>query len=527
MDHIASYASPVDVRMVGFFDKAARRRLRGAGVSFDVLSKVEMRNCQMERPLILPGAETSGVRHHVPPPARISEASAAAHTAIVDAYGLACSAACALGISRLPNVGSLRNLLHSCGYHGDSALLVTIPDIAKVEPSDDELIHLRNLAWYRRDHDLDKLAMEIDDDNDDSTRSRRGLLRTDRLADRLKDRLDRSGPVRAAKRVATQITADMVTMALTREKTNVVVITDSPHVVWVHAALAKGLAGREINPVQRLGLFGAPIVLVDKNGSHRLPRGSFRILTEGQIAQVTRTHGHVGRDLRQRMYETLGDPAIETVGWKVVGFDPEIDGVRVRNVDDPKFEMLLADSIGLKLTQGQHLTLENLGVELHFQPGLPTLVPVPSCQGGTHGSQLHSYADVVVLDRDGTRLHFDIDGDSLADGSVELGHDLRPFTDGAAAVLGRLRASGADWYFVSTPDESPSGRVVMVDVVAIEDGVPIAAPLDSAVAGPLLPPPNCPPITVKVGDRLWAISTETEPSPPSWIALSSPLVADK
>jgi hypothetical protein len=185
----------------------------------------------------------------------------------------------------------------------------------------------------------------------------------------------------------------------------------------------------------------------------------------------------------------------------------------------------LADSLMLGLRPGDRVSLGGHNIELRFQPGLPTLVPVPACGSGRHGSSLRSYADVVVVERDGAHLHFDIDGDEVADGTVELGHDLRPFGDDARAVLGRLHQRADEWYFVSTDDVSPLGEPQIVEIVEISADGPIARPAggDPAVTGPLLAPPNSPPVDVRPGDRVWAVNTDADPYWPTWITLSTPL----
>jgi hypothetical protein len=554
MDHVASYASPVTVRMVGSYDSLTRKRLRRSRVPFDALHDYELRNCGLVQPWRIPVGEDDASRKYQLSPDPVEELPETTHVAVIDAYGLACSAACALGISRLPNVGSLRTLLMSIGYPSDTALLVTIPDIAHARPTDDALIHARNLAWYARDKELDDLSWALQNDGDETTQVRRGLLRPDQLPDDLRQRLDRSGPTRAAKRVATQLTADMVRCALRGDANEVILLTDSPHVVWVQAYLSQLRTELPVGNVVRVGVYAAPVTLIDSNGDTQLLDVQFRMLTEDAIAQMTRTHSYVGRALRQRMHDTLGSAELDTIRWKVIGFDPEIDGVRVRRVDDPAFDMLLADAVTLGVVPGQEITLGELDIELHFQPGMPTLVPVPACRsidrrsatrtseesegdGATprHVAQtgrrsnrpgsVRTYADVVVVEREGTHLHFDIDGDEIPDGSVPLGHDMRPLVNGAPAILGKLHKASDEWYFVSAHDDSPTGKPELIEVTAITESTPTARGIKdpSGTQGPLYSPPNCPVVPVAVSDRLWAINTAPDADHPNWITLSTPI----
>lgn len=522
MDHLSAYGAPAVIRLVGAYDRDTHRRLRRVGAPYESLYDYELRNCGLQTPLVLSIDDDDPSRGHDLVPKGREDLPEGECVAVVDAYGIACSAACALGISRLPNVGSLRSLLAVLGYPVETPLLVTIPDIAHAQPSDDALTQARNLAWYHRDRDLDALADELDGDGDPTTQVRRGLLRPANLPPEWAHRLDRSGPTRAAKRVATQLTADLVSLVSSKRTDHVLLLTDSPHIVWVQAALSEWLPDSPIR-ITRLGVYAAPVTINAPNGNDRLPPGAFRMLTEDRIAQVTRTNSLVGRELRQRLHDTVNDDQLGQRRWRVVAFDAEIDGVRIRSVDDPSFDMLLADALALGVKPGDEVTLDGYDVELHFHPGFPTLVPVPSLNRSGPGEQARSYADVVVVERDGAHLRFDIDGDGIADGQVPLGHDLRPFGDPAAAVLGVLGTDTDDWYFVSSDDISPAGRPVIVEVVETGDGISVRPDGVSNKEGSLHPPPNSPPVIVDVGDRIWAIDTSNGGEPPQWVTLSSPI----
>lgn len=524
MDHLAAYAYPVTVRMVGAYDKQTRRRLRRAKAPFDALESYELRNCRLDGPLLLDVAADDPSRVYGLVPKPIQTVSGSPTVAVVDAYGLACSAACALGVSRLPSVESLRGLLARLGQPKSSALLVTIPDIKDAAPADDQFTHLRNLAWMSRDSELDALADRIIHDDDDLTQVRRGFLNPERLPDELNVRLDRSGPTRAAKRVATQLTADLVSQVLAGQAQQIILITDSPHVVWIQALMVDFL-GNGGPDILRIGLHAAPVVLITDEDKRVLPSGSFRVLNEDEVARLTRTKSIVGRELRARIRAELETSEPEMTSWTVVGFDPEIDGIRVRHAEDPSFEMLLADSYGLGLAPGRTFDIDSLSLELHFQPGLPTLFPVPSCREGNHGAAVRSYADVTVLERDGLHLHFDLDGDEVADGMAHMGHDFRPVGDLSSAVLGRLSADDREWYYVSVEDDSPIGLPVIVEVVNVDDSGVTASTFDerSELIGPLSPPPSCPPVQLAVGDRVWAVNSGSEGHGPTWIQLSSPV----
>jgi hypothetical protein len=534
MDHLAGLAAPVPLVLAGSYDAAADRRMRRSGTPSLQLTDDQLDRCGSP-PSSFSRERGAGAATRPSIPLPVSPVPAPAlpvrpTAAVVDAYGLACSAASALGLARLPSLGSIESSLRAHGEPGDEAsLLVTVPDVIVGRTPTTSLEQSRARAWRTRDRELDTLADELDHDGDPTTMVRRALLNTAGIPTHLADRLDRSGPVRAAKRLATQLTADLVRLVLEDAAEHVIVMTDSPHVVWSQIMLPELLGATGTGTrVTRWGVNAAPIVVHGDDDRAQLPEADFMVFTEQRLAELTRVGAHVGRSARQRLDRLARDPDPERSSWRVVGFDPEIDGLRLRNLADPQFEVLLADGLVLGLDIGEQLSEFAEGIELRFEPSAPASMPVLGVPSGDHGMRADSYRSAQIVGRVGSQVTFDLDGDGTGDVRIEAGHDLRPVRRDAPAVLGRLTPDprqACSWVFVSVTDDSPRRQPTLVEVVGIGNTYPVVQPVAPAAEdpGPLFPPPHAPPVDVATGDRLWTVNTAGVGQPPTWVALSSPI----
>lgn len=529
MDHLAGLAAPVPLVLAGCYDSTADRRMRRSGTPSLQLTDEQLDRCgSPPRGTSRERSTGTAIRPSVPTPAPPLPVRPTA--AVVDAYGLACSAASALGLARLPSLGSIESSLRAHGEPGDEAsLLVTVPDVVVGRTPTTSLEQARARAWRTRDRELDTLADELDHDDDPTTIVRRALLNTAGIPTHLADRLDRSGPVRAAKRLATQLTADLVRLVLEDAAEHVIVMTDSPHVVWSQIMLPHLLGAADTGTrVTRWGVHAAPIIVHRDDDRAHLPEADFMVFTEQRLAELTRVGAHVGRSARQRLDRVARDPGPERSSWRVVGFDPEIDGLRLRSLVDPQFEVLLADGLVLGLDIGEQLTEFAEGIELRFEPSAPASMPVLGVASGDHGTRADDFRSAQIVGRVGSQVSFDLDGDGTGDVHIEVGHDLRPVRRDAPAVLGRLapdpRQPG-NWVFVSVTDDSPRRQPTLVEVMGIGDDHPVVEPVIPANGGPgpLLPPPHSPPVDVAPGDRLWTVNTAGTGLAPTWVALSSPI----
>lgn len=530
MDHLAELVAPTPLVVAGRFDDAAQKRLRRAGVPFLALSRNQFQRCgdrprrnwkkrSIDAPVVQPADVT-----------RVDSLPLARTTAIVDAYGLACTAATVLGLSRLPTAGSIRHLLAMHGETAEeSALLVTIPDVFVGSSSDGADGRRRLNAWKERRFQLNRLARKLETDGDPRTIERRAILRPSRIPAELADRLDRRGAVRAAKRLSTQLTADLVRSLLEESSPSVIVMTDSPHVAWVQSSLPALLGDSWADVrVMRWGALAAPLMVYPDGETAQLPDADFMVITERRLAELVCLGSRGGPESHRALLDVAGRSQFDGAMWKVVGYDPEVDGVTVRNSEHPEQELTLAGGIALGLEVGATLDGLGAGVELRFDPTAPASMPVLATRNAPHGTAAARYEVAEILDRSGTLIRFDIDGDGRADVEIDVVHDLRPVRPEAAATLGRLQVATAgshQWVYVSSTNGMTHRYPETVDVISVDEvnGAVAGLPSDGRTHGPLLPPPGSPSVQLDTGDTVWAINVAADGGEASWITLSTPL----
>lgn len=530
MDHLGDLVAPTPLVLVGHFDAAAQRRLGRTGASFVSLDRGQMRRCGEHprsnwiRPLANgPGPTFVGVKEPEPLPI-------APTTAIVDAYGLACSAATVLGLARIPSIGSIRHVLSVHGeLSAETALLVTIPDIIVGKESGDPMGKGRVRAWRDRRVQLNRLARRLSTDGDPSTMERRAVLRPSRIPSDQAGRLDRRGPVRAAKRLSTQMTADLVRSILEESTSSVVLMTDSPHLAWVQSRLP-GLLGSAwpATRVIRWGVTAAPVLVHPDGVTPRLPDADFMVLTERRLAELVCLSSRVAPEALRDVLNDAGRAGFDGSKWKVVGYDPELDGVTVRSETEQGLEVTLAGGLALGLQVGS--TLDNLGdgVELRFEPSSPSAMPVLAGRRTPHGSRATRFETAEIVDRSGTFIRFDVNQDGVADVGIDVVHDLRPIRPDASATLGHLQLASPgshEWVYVSSSDDSVQRHPEVVKVISVDTdgGILAGHPGRADTWGQLLPPPGAPEVDVDQGESLWAINVGLEAARPAWVTLSTAL----
>jgi hypothetical protein len=523
MSHLAEFAQPTHVRLVMYGNAQVVRYLVRERIEHETLTREEVESCGLAYSTapVPDAAVLDGRRRLETPPLPPLAPSGVMVT--VDAYGLACTAASALGVSRLPSVRSVRECLAQLGPTDARVVHFALPDIClKEQPRDrrSRLTAADRKAWRTRDEDLDRLEQMLTRDEDPGTQVHRGYLAPARI--RPEERLDpsRQAPLRAAKRHSTLLTAMVMRQWLTGVAPDVVIMTDDADVIWALDHVVRRHGAESRSRLRRIGTVACPVCAYDS------PDGTtaclpYLLLTEGRLAALVNVSSYTGRVLRDALAHDYGDSGLLAQEWKVMGYEPEVRGFRARSMVDPRVEIVIMDAQRLGVDQDQILDGSALQLELHIDRErpvtAPTAVPGDSRLGGRPDWSLVA----EVTGRTSSAISFDLDNDGRADVELSVGLDYRPVRPGATAILGRLVADARHLVYVAAPYARQRGeqraRVVRVDpqstwIVTRDTSEPM--PLDP-VGGAPLPP-------LREGDGVWVVDVGVEGSP-TFVALSSAL----
>jgi hypothetical protein len=533
LDHLPRYAGTVPLILAGGFDARRQRRLRRSGVSVLALEPAALKAMGI-------GADARGTRR----PVAIGEPTRAVvpapddvfrpATAVVDAYGMMCSASAVLGVASLPGVESIRRCLAALGWPGDAAVFAAVPDIPAWLIN--ELPLMQQAAWLARDRELDELALGFDADGDPSTVVTRGVLRPDRVAP--SSSLQRDEFPRLAKRLVTQCAADLLVATMHGDVEHAVLVSDLPDLAWLTRAIP-AIVGPAGHKITRVGARAAPFRTIIETRPLRTAVAAgapFIVLPEAMLAQLVRIHGpSAARAHRGTLLDQVQAP---DVVWTVVGVEPELAGVRLRSSGADWVEVALVDALDLGLRVGEQLDIGRLphgmSVELRFDPDTPGLAPTLAVHDDRrprafqeHGVSVYDSGPVDVVGYGPDDVDVDGDHDGRPDFTVATGGELVEFRPGAQAVLGELANDQGTWILLSVDDTARPATLEWVEVLTPMGGVLRCRPADAAPGaahGELWPPPGATGYTAHPGELVRAARYGIdEVGHTRWIALSSPV----
>ena len=353
---------------------------------------------------------------------------------VVDAYGLACGAAAALGYSEFPSADSVRQCLVELGLAGSvteiGSLTFVVPDIVTQNTprrGNQDLADEERVAWDYRDGQLDALCRDLANDDDVGTEAVRGGVSPVHIPAEVRRVRDRSRLLRYIKRYSTLLTAVTLRKLLCSQAKQIVLFTDNPDVVLaLDYILAKSsqLVGEK--QLLRVGLLAEPLFVRAPRAALKLP---YLVLTTGQVAGLMRILGPVGRDLRNVIED--GHSEVASGDWEVIGYEPEVRGLRVRSHKAPKIQAVL---VGPKCTTaliGSTLTGAEASVLVELTPNRPTEVPMLTTE-----NRVLQLKIATVLSRNADSISIDWDDDGVEDSSVPLGHDFEAVGTGSTVVVG-------------------------------------------------------------------------------------------
>jgi len=459
--HLAQYVDEVPLRVVG--NAQTLKLTHGSGqVPWIGLTSDELKFLA-RTDLKLRQRETSRSDSETeisPPPLVESEVSA-----VVDAYGLACSAAAALSISELPDSASVRKCLVDLRLVDNAdevkSLTFVVPDVHVDKPprdGGDPLSKFEKKAWSARDDKLDQLSAQLETDNEDGTTAIRGPLAPAHVPK--SDRVDatRLEVQHYIKRYSTLITAAVVRQCLRSSSRDVVVLTDNPDVILALdylLSVKRDLMGT--TRLLRIGVRAQPLEVPRSRAGLALP---YVVLTSARLASLVRLMGPSGRSLRTSIAETNSE--ITRGHWQVVGYEPEVGGVRVRSKVSSSVELVVFDSARFGLNMNQGIQGKNMNLQVVVDPNQPVDALIFEMQAARQVRQRVA----VVVERDGDGVTFDYEDDGIADGSVNLGHDFASVEPRGRIVVGTIDDTHHRYLYLldDQATERPEQRAEVVEV---------------------------------------------------------------
>lgn len=472
LQHLSQFAEGVQIRIVGRRSKFIPERLKARQVEYEGLSDYELRylsKLDKEVPVV-PERALAQRRHVLPiaPPPVVASST----VAVVDGYGLACTAASALGVSELPNAESVRAVLGDLGFDGVNSVQFVVPDVnlkAKPRRGQPKLSSFERSAWASRDSQLDQLESDLRSDNDVGTDVVRGVLSPAHLSEGARLDPARRESVRHTKQHSTLITATVVRHWLHAGASNVVVVTDIPDVVVALDYLVAKHAELRPTRITRIGTRARPLHPV-RGGKHfQVP---FMVLTERRLGQLTRLRGIGGRHLRAAIGVSPSSSGLLHEQWQIVGFEPEVRGLRARSISRPDVEVVIMDAQLLGLNVEAVVDGARLDLAIYGDPDKP-IDPLLIVSRGTESTNATGTLVAEVAGRDSEAIRFDLDGDGLADVALTAGHDFQPVRTGAPAILGYLRGDAKTLRYIAVNDDTNHASRVeeRARVVSVYDGV--------------------------------------------------------
>lgn len=472
LQHLSQFADGVQIRIVGRKSKFSTHRLEARQVEYEGLSDHEMRYLS-ELGGAMPAIPEHELaqRRHVPPVAP-PPVVASSTVAIVDGYGMACAAASALGISELPNAESVRTVLSDLGFGGVNSVQFVVPDVnlkAKPRVGQPRLSSFEISAWASRDSQLDQLESDLRSDNDAGTDVVRGVLSPAHLPEGARLDPARRESVRHAKQHSTLITATVVRHWLGAGASNVVVVTDIPDLVVALDYLITKHAGLRPTRITRVGTRARPLHPLHGGRHLQVP---FLVLTERRLGQLTRLRGRGGRRLRAALGVTPLSNGLLHEQWQIVGFEPEVRGLRARSISRPDVEVVIMDTQLLGLNVDAVVDGARLDLAIYGDPDKP-IDPLLVVSRGAETKNATRMLVAEVAGRDSEAIRFDIDGDGTPDVALTAGHDFQPVRAGAPAILGYLRGDAKTLRYVAVNDDlDPAARIEeRARVASVSNGV--------------------------------------------------------
>ena len=447
LQHLSQFADGVQVRIVGHIARFNDGRMRSRRVEFEGLTADEMLACAIDSTDVLPPPEDLLAQRRHLMPLQPPEVVNANTVVVVDAYGVACSAAAALGIAELPSAESVRDCAEALGYSGVDSVQFVLPDVnIKVKPraNSSELTAYEMSAWTSRDTQLDSLESDLKSDHDPGTEVVRGFLAPAHIPDEARVDASRRETIRHLKQHSTLLTATAVRQWLRAEAEDVVVITDVPDVVLALDYLLLKFSHMRAARIMRVGTRARPLLPVGGGRHFRLP---YFVLTEGRLAQLVRVRGRAGRSLRHAVGLSTTSSGLLHEHWQVVAFEPEVLGYRVQSCVRPDVEVVIMDADRLNLNVNEIVDGRELDLAIHADPSRPIdpLLTVARVLGGSGAETLVAEA----ARRDSDAIHFDLNGDGHPDVRLPVGHDFQPVQAGARAVLGYLHGDSTTLRYVA------------------------------------------------------------------------------
>jgi hypothetical protein len=461
--HIAQYTGNVEVLLVGTHTEGKRpdKGFNRPQIGLIELSDQELKYLDATQPA--PASFGSGKPTRKPPAiAKAKKPVDSTVAVVVDAYGLTCEGATALGISELPNVESVRNVLTDIGLAKSPAavrsIMFVVPDIfAEVEPrpGGKQLADLpkaerkkwsaERRAWEHRDKQLDGLAVNVGYDNDDGTNVVRSELVPAHLRTNGRRNLAMHDVLQQVKRYSTYITAAVLWECLYSTANDVVIFTDNPDVLLAleYVLTQKSdLIGEK--RLLRIGLRAEPLSVPETRTALSLP---YLVLTSGRLVDLFRLTGPSSRELRR----IIADADTETVKgeWVVVGYEPEVGGVRARSRTRPDVQAIVLNPRLFSKGPGAEFS----GDTEHMQVIVDPRRPLSSLMLGPRDANAAELRHARVVRRDASGIAIDWDDDGHEDAWVPLDHDLEAVESGSGVVIGTV-GNGGHQFVYFTDDHS-------------------------------------------------------------------------
>lgn len=523
MSHLAEFAQPTHVRLVLYAEADTVRTLERLNVEHETLTRDEVKSCGVAHSeAAAPDRAVLERRRRIEPPG-LPELEPSGAMVTVDAYGLACTAASALGISRLPSVRSVRECLAQLGPIDARLVHFALPDVRVDERPRGGSAPLAGgdkKAWRRRDADLDRVADMITLDGDPGTQVHRGYLAPVRIPPR--DRLDpsRQAALRAAKRHSTLLTAMVMRQWLHGVAPDVVIMTDDADVVWALDHVVRRHGSESRSRLRRIGTVTCPVRAYD-SPDDTTPCLPYLVLTEVRLAALVNVSSHTGRALRDALAAQYGDSGLLSQEWKVMGYEPEVRGFRARSMVDPRVEIVIMDAQRLGVDEGRILDGATLQLELRIDGDRPVMAPtaVPGDSGLEGGLDWMLVAEVTG--RTSSAISFDLDRDGRPDVDLPAGFDYRPVRPGAHAILGRMGADADSLVYVAAP-YAPQRTEQRVTVARTDERATWISLAGVSAPVPLHPIGDARLPSLREGDAVWVVDVGAEGSP-EFVALSSAL----
>jgi len=474
--HLSQFTDGVPTRIVGRRSKFNGRRMKASQVEFEGLSDQEMRFLSSPD-AVLPqtSKELLDERADVQPVAAPKIVQSPT-VAVVDGYGIACAAASVLSLSELPSAQSVRETLEDLGFRDVNSVQFVLPDVnLNVRPRAGQpgLSGFARKAWTARDSQLDGLAGDLRSDDDPGTEVVRGTLAPAVVPDNARVDPTRRESLRHAKQHSTLITATTVRQWLQAEASEIVVITDVPDVVVALEYLTTKHGHLRPTQIVRMGTRARPIHPQQGGRHYRLP---FIVLTERRLAQLTRVSSRGGRELRSAIGVSPVSNGLLHEQWQVVGFEPEVDGLRVRSIVEPRVEMVIMDTSVLELSLDDVVDGKTLDLAIYGNPNMP-VDPLIALVGGRQSKLSTRPLVAEVTGRDSDAIHFDLNSDGVPDTKLPVGHDFKPVRAGAKAILGYLHGDAATLRYVAVQDDNAAQPIRDEEMVVVK-----SAQRDAAVA---------------------------------------------